>query len=60
MVEKRSCSFCGSEIEPGTGKIYVKNDGTIYHFCSRKCEKNLVKHKRIPRNTRWSKKYQKV
>ena len=28
MVERRKCSFCGNEIEPGTGKIYAKKDGS--------------------------------
>lgn len=41
----RTCSFCNKEIEEGTGKMYVKKDGSIYFFCSSKCEKtwlNLV------------------
>ena len=38
MVEKRSCSFCGNEIEPGTGKLYVKKDGTVFYFCKNKCQ----------------------
>jgi large subunit ribosomal protein L24e len=54
MVERRRCTFCGSEIEPGTGTIYVKKDGTLYNFCSTKCKKNLLNLKRIPRRTRWS------
>ncbi len=40
MVEKKSCSFCGEDIEPGTGKMMVKNNGTRLRFCSSKCEKN--------------------
>ena len=36
----RVCSFCNEEIEPGTGKMYVKKDGTIYFFCGSKCEKH--------------------
>ena len=34
----RTCSFCNKEIEEGTGKMYVKKDGSIYFFCSSKCE----------------------
>jgi large subunit ribosomal protein L24e len=34
------CSFCNEKIKPGTGKMFVKNDGTIYYWCSSKCEKN--------------------
>jgi large subunit ribosomal protein L24e len=57
MVERRVCSFCGNEIEPGTGKMYVKVDGTTYNFCKNKCEKNLIDLKRIPRRTRWTQAY---
>jgi large subunit ribosomal protein L24e len=54
MVERRVCSFCGNEIEPGTGKMYVKIDGTIYNFCKNKCHKNLIELHRIPRRTGWT------
>ncbi len=57
MVTRRTCTFCGSEIEPGTGKMYVRKDGIVYNFCSSKCEKNLVKLKRVPRRTRWTKQF---
>ena len=59
MVERRKCSFCGDEIEPGTGKIYGKRDGTVLYFCKMKCQKNMLKLKRIPRRVRWSKHYAK-
>jgi len=48
------CSFCRKEIDPGTGKLYVKNDGKVFPLCSNKCEKNLFKLGRKPRLTRWS------
>ncbi len=54
MVERRVCSFCGNEIEPGTGKMYIKVDGTVYNFCKNKCHKNLIELKRVPRRTRWT------
>ncbi len=57
VLEKRICSFCGEEIEPGTGKIYVRKDGRILHFCSRKCEKNMVVLKRNPRKLKWTRYY---
>jgi large subunit ribosomal protein L24e len=57
MVERRVCSFCGNEIEPGTGKMYVKIDGTIYNFCKNKCHKNLIDLKRVPRRTKWTQPY---
>ena len=52
------CSFCGISVEPGTGKVYVKKDGKIFYFCSRKCEKNLLKLKRKARKVRWTKMFQ--
>ena len=60
MVERRICSFCGNEIEPGTGKLYIRKDGTIYYFCSSKCQKNLLKLKRVPRKVKWTRHYKKV
>ncbi len=57
MVERRKCSFCGEEIEPGTGKIYAKKDGTVFYFCKLKCKVNMLDLKRIPRRVRWSKFY---
>ena len=57
MVEKRNCSFCGNPIEPGTGRMYVKKDGTIYHFCKNKCTKNMTQLKRNPRRVTWTKQY---
>ena len=49
------CTFCGSDIERGTGKMFVKTDGKIFYFCSNKCEKNIFKLKRKPLETKWSK-----
>jgi len=40
MVQKRTCDYSGQEIEPGTGTMYVKNDGTVLWFADAKCEKN--------------------
>jgi len=57
MVERKVCTFCGNEIEPGTGKMFIRKDGTIYHFCSSKCQKNLLVLKRIPRRVRWTKNF---
>ena len=59
MVERRICSFCGNEIEPGTGKKKKKKDGTVYNFCKMKCQKNMLELKRVPRRVRWSKHYAK-
>ncbi|RJQ15900.1 hypothetical protein C4573_07145 [Candidatus Woesearchaeota archaeon] len=54
------CTFCGMLIEKGTGLMYVKTDATIFHFCSRKCEKNLLKLQRKPRETTWTVDYKKA
>ncbi len=48
------CSFCGKEMPPGTGKMFVKSDGKIFYFCSTKCEKNMLVLKRKPRRIRWT------
>ncbi|HIQ33007.1 MAG TPA: 50S ribosomal protein L24 [Methanothermococcus okinawensis] len=52
-MEWKRCSFCGGKIEPGTGKMYVKKDGSILLFCSSKCEKNY-KLGRDPRKLKWT------
>jgi len=54
MPVKRVCSFCGNEVEPGTGKMFVRRDGTVFFFCSSKCEKNLLDLRRVPRTVRWT------
>ena len=53
------CSFSGQKIEPGTGIMYVKNDGTILWFTSRKCMMNFLKLKRNPRYVKWTKHFEK-
>jgi large subunit ribosomal protein L24e len=57
MVEKRDCTFCGSAIEPGTGMLFIKRDGTRFQFCSSKCRRNMLDLKRVPRTVKWSKHY---
>ncbi|MBE0521102.1 MAG: 50S ribosomal protein L24e [Candidatus Methanoperedenaceae archaeon] len=52
-MEKRKCSFCGDGIEPGTGKLYAKKDGTIFYFCSSKCQGNQ-KLGRVARKVSWT------
>lgn len=53
------CTFCGNNIEQGTGKMLVKNDGSIFYYCSNKCEKNQQKLGRLPRNIKWTQEYKK-
>ena len=56
MPRQVNCSFCGNTIEPGTGIMYVLNNGTVLWFCSRKC---FVSHRkgRDPRRLKWTRKY---
>ncbi len=58
MVDRRICTFCGAEIEPGTGRMYIKKDGVVYNFCTSKCYKNLVVLGRVPRRTTWTRYYE--
>ena len=50
-----NCSFCGTELKKASGKTYVKDNGQILHFCSSKCEKNMLKLKRDARKFKWTK-----
>ena len=59
MVDKHNCSFCGADIEPGTGKMFIKKDGTKYWFCSHKCQVNMLQLKRVNRNVKWTKAFEK-
>jgi len=52
-------NFCGLSIEKGTGKMFVYTSGKVINFCSRKCEKNLLKLKRKPLKIRWTEAYRK-
>ena len=53
MVDTRTCSFCGESIEPGTGKMFIRRDGTIFYFCGSKCQNNS-RLGRVPRRVRWT------
>ncbi|MBI2105269.1 50S ribosomal protein L24e [Candidatus Woesearchaeota archaeon] len=48
------CSFCKKDIKSGTGKMFVRNDGRIYWFDKKKCEKNLLKLKRRAVKLKWT------
>ena len=53
------CSFCGVEIEKGTGLIFVEKLGKVLHFCSTKCEKNIALGRK-PKHTRWTTEFMKA
>ncbi|MCL4365029.1 MAG: 50S ribosomal protein L24e [Candidatus Marsarchaeota archaeon] len=40
------CSYCSSEIEKGTGTIYVRKNGAIRYYCSKRCLRFNVVHNR--------------
>jgi large subunit ribosomal protein L24e len=54
MVVKRSCSFCAGEIEPGTGAMFIKRDGTVFHFCSSSCRKQQLHLGRVGHRLKWT------
>jgi large subunit ribosomal protein L24e len=53
------CSFTRKNIEPGTGKMYVKKDGTILWFISHKAQMNYLKLEREARFLKWTGAYKK-
>jgi large subunit ribosomal protein L24e len=54
MVVKRQCSFCAAEIEPGTGMMFVKRDGTVFHFCTSSCRKQQLHLGRVGHRLKWT------
>ncbi|MDI6889203.1 MAG: 50S ribosomal protein L24e [Methanocellales archaeon] len=53
-MDGKKCSFCGNPIEPGTGKMFVRSDGSVHFFCSSKCESNMTLG-RTARKLKWTK-----
>ena len=53
MVEERTCDYTGEPIEPGTGIMYVRSDGSVLHFVDSKAEKNYFLG-REPRDLEWT------
>ena len=53
MVDVYTCSYCGKQMEPGTGKLFVRKDGAVFYFCSSKCQSNYNLG-RIPRRVAWT------
>ncbi|HIE82199.1 MAG TPA: 50S ribosomal protein L24e [Candidatus Poseidoniales archaeon] len=59
MPERRVCNFTHEEIEPGTGMMFVRRDGTVLWFKDSKSRKNMLKLKRNPRRLKWTRRYEK-
>lgn len=41
------CDFCGAALSKTAGKLFVKADGSRFHFCSSKCQKNWAKDRNL-------------
>lgn len=54
MVVRRTCSFCAGDIEPGTGFMFVKRDGTVFFFDSSSCRKQQLHLGRVGHRLRWT------
>lgn len=57
MAITQKCTFCGTNISTGTGKLFVRKDAKMIWLCSNKCEKNLNKLGRKARETTWTAEY---
>ncbi|MDD5254274.1 MAG: 50S ribosomal protein L24e [Candidatus Nanoarchaeia archaeon] len=54
------CSFCGANLEKGTGKMYVFKSGKISYFCTNKCERNQLNLNRKSRKFKWTESYERI
>ena len=42
------CAYCQSDIEKGTGMMYVRKTGAIKYYCSNRCYKFDVVQRKKP------------
>jgi large subunit ribosomal protein L24e len=57
MAVIQKCTFCGTNIAQGTGKLFIRKDAKMIWLCSNKCEKHLNKLGRKARETTWTAEY---
>ena len=55
MSQPRVCAFSGDDIEPGTGLMYVKRNGEVLYYKSRKCLREHQGLGRVNRYVKWTK-----
>jgi len=58
MPKTRNCSYCGKEIPPGRGMLFVQRTGSVLYFCSNKCKKSQLILKRDPKKLKWTERYE--
>ncbi|MCG3215596.1 MAG: 50S ribosomal protein L24e [Candidatus Heimdallarchaeota archaeon] len=58
MLKTRKCSYCGKEIDPGCGMLFVQRTGSVLQFCSNKCKKSQLYMKRDPKKLKWTERYE--
>lgn len=42
------CSYCTSEVEKGTGLVFVKKNGSVRYYCTKRCYRLNAVHDRRP------------
>ena len=53
MVGLYAGSYCGKQLGPRAGKLFIRKDGAVFYFCSSKCQGNY-KLGRLSRRVAWT------